>query len=174
MIKGLEYPSYEKRLRVLQLFSLERSHIRVNVINGYKSLKEGCKEENDGLFSVVLSDRKEVRGRKRRCCLNIKKHFLLWRWLSIETGCGICHLWWIYSNPPRHYAGKLIVGDPSLAQGLDQRTSQSPFQCQAFCDSATEFKKMLSNGGDNTKWNKMPFKKTQIKFLFLIQIQPLL
>lgn len=77
MIKELKYPSNEKRmllLRVLQLFSLERSHIRVNVINGYKSLKEGCKEENDGLFSAVLSNRKEATGTKRRCCLNIKKH----------------------------------------------------------------------------------------------------
>lgn len=85
--------------------------------------------------------------------------FLLWQWLSIDTGCGICDLWWIYSNPPRHYVEKLTVGDPSLAQGLDQRTSKNPFQHQPFCDSVKEFKIMLSSGDGNTKWNKMPFKK---------------
>lgn len=74
MIKGLECPSAEKRWKVLQLLSLERSHIRVNIINGYRSLKEGCKEKNDGFSSAVPRDRKEATGKKRMCCLNIKKH----------------------------------------------------------------------------------------------------
>lgn len=74
MIKGLKCPSDEKRLKVLQLLSLERSHIRVNVINGYRSVKEGCKEMNDGSSSVVPRDRKEATGTKKMCCLNIKKH----------------------------------------------------------------------------------------------------
>lgn len=160
MIKGLEYPSYEKRLRVLQLFSLERRHTRGNFINGYKSLKEGCKEENNGLFSVAPSDGKRANRYKEKVLSEHQEiHFLLGQWLSIERGCGICHVWWTYSNPPRHYAGKRTIGDTSLVQVLDQRTSKIPFHHQSFCDSVKEFKIMLSNGGGNTRWNKMPFKK---------------
>lgn len=119
MVKGQGYPSDEKRLKVLRLFNLERSHIRVNVINGYKSLKEGCKERNDGFSSVVPSDRKEATGTKRMCCLNIKKHFFT------ATVTGHCNRMWTLPpltdrfKSPRHYAGKLTVDDLSLAQGLD-------------------------------------------------------
>lgn len=57
----------------LECLSSERGVINVNT-----DLKRGCKDDGDGLLSMVSRARKRGNGHKlewRRFCLNIKKHF---------------------------------------------------------------------------------------------------
>lgn len=72
-MKGLEYLSYEKRLRELGLLSLEkRRQLEGDLMNVYKYVKRGCKEYGARLFQVVPSDRRRGNGHKYwRLHLNI-------------------------------------------------------------------------------------------------------
>jgi len=64
MVRGLEYLSYEERLRELDLFSLKKRRLRGNLTNASKYLKGGCQENGAKLFPVVPSDTIRGKGHK--------------------------------------------------------------------------------------------------------------
>ena len=57
MIRGLEHLSYEKSLRELGLFSLEKRKLWRDLIVASQYLKEAYKQEGEQLFTRVDSDR---------------------------------------------------------------------------------------------------------------------
>ena len=74
MIQGMEHLSYEDRLRVLGLFSLEKAAKGV----GIQYLRGGYRKEVDGFFSRVCCDRTRGNGfrlKEGRFRLGINKKF---------------------------------------------------------------------------------------------------
>jgi len=57
MIRGLEYLSYEDRLRELGLFSLEKRRLRGDLIAAFQYLKGAYRKDGEGLFTRMCSDR---------------------------------------------------------------------------------------------------------------------
>lgn len=57
VIKGLEHLLRKEWLAEMGFFSLEKRGLRRDLINVYKCLKDGCKDDRTRLFSVVPRDR---------------------------------------------------------------------------------------------------------------------
>lgn len=98
MIKKLEHLSYQKRLRKLGLFRLEKRRLRGDHIRVYKQLKGECKDEGARLFSGMPGDRPRSnrhRLKHGKLCLTIR---------GAGKGC-LKRLWrlppWRYSNAVR-------------------------------------------------------------------------
>jgi len=82
MIRGLEYLSYEDRLRELWLFSLEKRRLSGDLRAACQYLKGACRKDGEGLFTRVCSDRTRGNGSKLkegRFRLDIKKKFFTTR-----------------------------------------------------------------------------------------------
>jgi len=78
MIRGLEYLSYEGRLRELGLFNLEKTRLRGDLISAFQYLKGAYRKDGDGHFTRVCSDRTRGNGcklKEGRFKLDIRKKF---------------------------------------------------------------------------------------------------
>jgi len=64
MIRGLEYLSYEKRLRELGLLSLEKSRLWEDLIVAFHYSKRAYEKDGDRLFSRACCDMKRANGFK--------------------------------------------------------------------------------------------------------------
>jgi len=82
MIRGLEYFSYEDRLRELELFSLEKRRLWGDLIAVFQYMKGAYRKDGEGLFTKVCSDRTRGNGSKLkegRFRLDMRKKFFTMR-----------------------------------------------------------------------------------------------
>jgi len=140
VVQGLETFSCEERLRELWPFSLEKRRLRRDVINVYKYLKRGCKEDGARLFSVVPGARRRGCGHKpghRRFRMNTRQHFFTVRvteqWHRMPREAVDLPPW---KSPKAAWTWSWATcsGWPCLSRRLDQMTSRGLFY-RSFCDS---------------------------------------
>jgi len=77
LIRGLEYLSYEDRLRELGLFSLEKRRLQGELLAAFQYLKGAYRKDGEGLFARVCTDRKRGNGckiKEGRFRLDIRKN----------------------------------------------------------------------------------------------------
>jgi len=80
MIRGLEYLSYEDRLKELGLFSLEKRRLPGDLIAACQYLKGVYRKDGEGHFTRVCSDRTRGMALKEgRFRLDIRKKFFTMR-----------------------------------------------------------------------------------------------
>jgi len=82
MIRGLEYLSYEDRLRELGLFSLEKLRLWGGLIAAFQYLTGAYRKDREGLFTRVCSDKTRGNGCKLKeggFILDIRKKFFTMR-----------------------------------------------------------------------------------------------
>ena len=82
MIRGLEYLSYEERLRELDLFSLEKRRLQGDLTVAFQYLKGAYEQEGEQLFTRVDSDRTRrdfFKLRQGRFRLDIRRKFFTQR-----------------------------------------------------------------------------------------------
>jgi len=82
VIRGLEYLSYEDRMRELGLFSLEKRRLRDDLLAAFQYLKAAYRKDGECLFTRVCSDRTRVKGcklKEGRFRLDIRKKFFTMR-----------------------------------------------------------------------------------------------
>jgi len=78
MMRGLEYLSYEDRLRELGLFSLEKRRLQGDLTAAFQYLKRACEKAGEGLFSRAHSGRTRgdsFKWKEGRFRLDIRKKF---------------------------------------------------------------------------------------------------
>ncbi|RMC14309.1 hypothetical protein DUI87_09402 [Hirundo rustica rustica] len=78
MIIGPEHLTYEKRMKDLGLFNLEKGKLRGDLINICECLKGGYQEDGARFCSGVSSNRTRGKGQKlmhRRFHLNMRENF---------------------------------------------------------------------------------------------------
>ena len=83
MIRGLEYLSYEERLRELGLFSLEKRRLWGDLTVAFQYLKGAYKQEGEQLFTRANSDMTRGNGFKLgqgRFRLDIRRKIFTQRW----------------------------------------------------------------------------------------------
>ena len=79
MIRGLDTKPYEKMLKELKMFSLEKRGLGADIIALFKYLKSSCTEERQDLFSLIPDCKthdKRPKLQEARFRLNIEKNFL--------------------------------------------------------------------------------------------------
>lgn len=112
-----------------------------DLINVYKSLVEGDEEEEDRLFSVVLTDRTRCDGQNQKTGNSVWTHgntLLLWWLSSAGTGCSE----WLsilhplkYSKPSWMWLWETCSRWLCLNRRLDLMISRGPLQPQHFDNS---------------------------------------
>jgi len=77
-ISGLEYLSYEERLRELELFSLEETRLQGDFIVAFQYIKGAYKKDEEGLFTRVYNDKTwDFKLNEGRFRLDIRKKFFI-------------------------------------------------------------------------------------------------
>jgi len=124
MITVLEHLLYEKRLRDLGLFTLEKRRLRGVLITVYKHITRGTQVDVGALLSVVRCSRTRGNGQKlehRKFHANTRRTFftvsMMERWDGLPT--EIVVLLWRYSGPCVETPACVPAQGGCLAAGLD-------------------------------------------------------